>query len=375
MKWVAYTKQEEKEEKSAVKLQSIWKGILMRKANPLNKKPQIKSKRVIVKDNRRYLCIVIEQTANYLVKVHIADDPGIPMYDCIYSTTTGKLDLEELYRTLEFSKPEYKKEINRKIVRKNGRYFLVIVFEKENGYSVNVHAADDPQVPMYDVVYSTNIEKQPIESVYSDLDIPTTAATVDYLTGNLYIQLSDVKGISHVVPKFSIGKKTRFGPLGPPWENKQICLKGLSIQQHYQLKLSLLVPESHSEEDMRTIDWAHSLATKNEWTSPSSIKIHTGELTVKLLWQPQDSPIVEPTTEPLERTSSKSLLKRTIMKQNNRYYLLNIVEEGNRVTADLHLADDPQTPVYEVKSSLLLPSKDISIVNSLRISQDHQLTL
>ena len=54
--------------------------------------------------------------------------------------------------------------------------------------------------------------------------------------------------------------------------------------------------------------------------------------------------------------------------------MLRVFESQGSYQADLHLADDPQVPLYDIQDSKELQKESMAnMIESLEISQDHKL--
>ena len=79
MKWTSFTEDEIIEDNAALKVQSMWRGIQVRKDIQPKQKKSVIARKGICRNNRYYFVVVIEQDTNYLVNIHVADDPLTPM--------------------------------------------------------------------------------------------------------------------------------------------------------------------------------------------------------------------------------------------------------------------------------------------------------
>ena len=131
-----------------------------------------------------------------------------------------------------------------------------------------------------------------------------------------------------------------------------------------------------------------------DWTQPLQVPLNDGySLTLRFLWVAQT--IEEENTfkavvkiqamfRGMRARKNLAVLKKTVrnvisrraFSSDKRYFVLSVIEEDDNLLLELHLADDPDHPMYEVVSSCKcdkIPLEDI--FENITVSDDYQISV
>jgi ankyrin repeat protein len=160
-------------------------------------KPKTLISRKAIKFNGRYYLISLySQPPNIKISVSLADDYTSPMYSQISHKIVPEMPIEKLYSLLTIT-PSHEIELKssdpissnswnqpekihsntlvlRKALKKNGRYYMVSVYDLNETFKIQINLADDPNIPMYIPQSQVTIEKIPLNRVLSIIEITPT---------------------------------------------------------------------------------------------------------------------------------------------------------------------------------------------------------
>lgn len=297
--WEEFDPEDEKEDTAATKIQAAWRGYLVRHTKRIRNPRKMVYRKAANFENRRYLLVVYEDSKNIQIEVHPADSNQIGI-DTVLSLNTYPLQ-------------DYLELIPKLTLHPGCNLGLVL-------------------------------DKVPIR-------------------GNLYIQFIQTRNLVPSLLYTSLANRT--GNAITTKLPDLVFFSNLTFKKvptEVQVKV-LEVSDKRLIADT-SIYWLHALSNPNEWSFNSVVPVgSTGSLLIKVKWEPlpdisneEKAAIViqknwraKKEREELKiRLRKNTLVGRKGIIVNNRVYLISVLEQNGSWTINLHPADNPQVPTYEI---------------------------
>lgn len=300
------------------------------------------------------------------------------------------IKIQAMFRGLKARREaSIKKKINRKIVSKkvlkyNKKYYLLVVLEQEDKYLLELHVANDLDTPMYEVISSLLCPQQAVEDIYkaikiSDDNVMTIETQEIEINGSLGIEICNSTCTLKNFVRFEIGSAFVHSPAGPPW-TKKFMLQQISSTQTGLLKITIFNLENRQELAHGSVEWGNCRKTPDRWTEETTYDVDKFKVTLKLLWT-QSKPVqkvqLDKVEEKIVKKTTRKLIARRGLMRNKRYFLVSVYEKTGLKEIELHVADDPSFPMYQVVDKCdINPLLDLeTALNKLEISKDRKLIL
>ena len=412
--WLPQTADEEKLSSAAVRIQAMFRGGKARQELTvlLKSRKKLVGRKGMSFNNKYYLLNVTEEKDNYLLELHNVDMSESPMYEVSSYLKCPKQPLGEIFNKvkvsirnelfLEFSPQEVihgtlgglkdgakrRKLIGRKGLSFNKKYYLLSIIEENDNYLLELHNANDSKAAMYDVISSLKCPKQPLDQIFQKLKISSTDKIL--LESNLPVEIRGPLGIeicSCTCPvksyvRIESGTAAIQSPIGPPWVQK-VVIPEVAYTQTGSVAVTLFSVEKKDELGKGLFEWGQSVKTPNTWTSDIVREIGKYSMTLKFIWSvnkqntPESSAVPDEPQEEIKKKSLRTLLGRKGIMRNKRYYMLSIYEAAGIRQMELHVADDPNFPMYEVVDKADLSSQVTldNLIAKLDISKDRKLII
>ena len=269
----------------------------------------------------------------------------------------------------------------RKLVFRQGvsydkRIYLLAVFEKASEYEIEVHPADTTQVGIDTVLSVNRFPKQDIEELIHKLTLHpnfTLKAVLDKkapLRGDLSVEILYVKGLPSSIFSLNIGKKNASIVSGSnrPAEFTNVLFNSVPEE----INCRVLSSANTAVLGECKIYWAHALLKPEEWTFNSLVHVgDSASFVVRVKWE--ESPdtskeelaaicIQKNWRAKIERDEMKirmrknTLVGRKGISADDKIYLVSVKETENSWIVELHPADNPQVPTFEIIDSVKVDS-------------------
>jgi len=181
-------------------------------------------------------------------------------------------------------------------------------------------------------------------------------------TGELLVELLNCRGFPESVIRFGVNNETAKSQLKA---SEVLKLRAVQIKPPVPfLKCSVMRSDTLQMVLWRNLSIEMALNNQGEWTPKLDVPLNEEfKLSLRLKWTPQTQE--EQTQQKaatliqkvwrgaqsrlqsyIQKTPKRKLVTRRAVKQEQRYYLVSVFEEGETYLLEFHLADDPQTPMY-----------------------------
>lgn len=275
-----------------------------------------------------------------------------------------------------------RKLVARRVISCKKKYFLLGVIEEIDGFLLELHVVDR-NVPMYEVVSTLKCQKMKAEEIFEKVSVSPSNEIVmegkeeEKVRGSLGIEIVACSCTVKAYARIEFGTAFAHSPAGPPW-GKKVMIQELEFSQMKPLKITLFSIEKREEICQGQFDWGHSLKTPEKWTGEVTKELGKFTITLKFVWS-QLNPVkkieLDKVEEGIVKKSGKKLLGRRGINRNKRYFLLSIYEKIGFKEIELHVADDPRFPMYEVVDRVEIPAlyEIETVLKSLEISKDRKI--
>ena len=274
--------------------------------------------------------------------------------------------------------------VGRKALKHEKKYFLIIVLDQEDKFLLELHEVDDPKVPMYEVISSITVPKQPLTDIYEKVSVSANKeivleANLPETCGSLGIEIINCTCPIKAFTRLEHGKEFVHSKAGPPWGNK-VMMPLITFSQFQPLKLTLISVEKREEIAKSFIDWQYALKSPDKMTEEKAFELGKYSITLKFLWT-QKPPIkqipLDKAEEGIKKKSLRKLICRKGLKLNKKYYLISIFDTASIIELELHTASDPSIPMYQVLDKATLSNNQDwkTVINTLQVGKDNKLII
>ena len=281
-----------------------------------------------------------------------------------------------------------RKLVGRRVIACNKKYYLLSVIEEQDNLLLELHNADDSDRPMYEVSSYMRCQKQAVDEIFRKVkvsgrnEIVMESAPQEEVCGSLGIEICSCTCPVKSYARIEFGKAFVHSPAGPPW-GKKIMIPEIAYTQMGPVKVTLFSVEKRDELCKGLFDWAQSVKNPDKWTAEVISEVGKYSMTLKFIWslnkqaKPETRVVLDKTEEGIKKKSIRTLLGRKGIMRNKRYYLLSIYDTAGLKQIELHVADDPNFPMYEVVDKAdLSPLLDLeNVLAKLEISKDRKLII
>lgn len=274
--------------------------------------------------------------------------------------------------------------VGRKVLKREKKYFLLFVLDQDDNFLLELHEVDDPDVPMYEVISSLTIPKQPLNDIFEKVSVSVKKeivleASLPETCGSLGIEIVNCTCPIKAFTRFEHAKEFVHSNAGPPW-GKKLMMPLITFSQFHPLKLTLISVDKREEIAKSLIDWQHALKSSDKMTEEKVFELGKHSITLKFLWS-QKPPIKQiPLDKPEEGLKKKSLRKlvgRKGLSRNKKYYLISIFDSAGIIEFELHTASDPSIPMYQVLDKVVLSTLQDwkTVIETSQVSKDNKLII
>ena len=287
------------------------------------------------------------------------------------------------------------KLVYRRGISYDDRYYLISILQSDESFVANLHVADDPETPMYDIIHSLNIQDSSLEEVQKSIKViagPKLALKgneqIVTANGDLVIECVDLKGNKCFFGMNCCGVY-EFSTAGPPFDRKVVLVNiyamGIELPE---IEVTAFNIEDRSVIDTTHLSWRSAFDFPQSWMDAKAV-FSFGILTARIMWNPYTSKQTQEDTAALKIqkawkhkpelpiSSLSRLIARRGLQRNGRYFLVSILDDDPNFEIQIHVADDPSTPMWAIADSLRV-SKETEpefIFHSLQISSDMHAAL
>jgi ankyrin repeat protein/Ca2+-binding EF-hand superfamily protein len=282
------------------------------------------------------------------------------------------------------------KLVYRRGISYDDRYYLISVLQSDEGFVANLHVADDPETPMYDIIHSLSIQDSSLEEIQKGIKViagPKLALKgneeIVTANGDLVIECVDLRGNKCFFGMSCCGVY-EFSTAGPPFDRKVVLVNIYAMGFELpQIEVTAFNIEDRSTIDTTKLSWSSAFASPQSWVDAKAV-FSFGALTARLMWNPYTSQKTQEDTAALKIQkawkhkselpipSLSRLIARRGIQRNGRYFLVSILDDDPNFEIQIHVADDPATPMWNIADSLRI-SKETEIdfiFNHVQISSD-----
>lgn len=267
-----------------------------------------------------------------------------------------------------------RKLVDRKVVAFESRLYLLATYENNEKLEIEVHPADVSQLGI-DTVLSINVfPKQDLSDLIGKLTLQpdfTLGSVLDKkkpLSGDLQLELIQGKNLPPCILHLTLGKKTSSLVVGSskPAEFTNLVFKAVPKE----IECRLISSSNAAVIAECKIFWAHSVLVPNEWTANSIVFVgDNSSFIIKAKWshlpdmsQEELAAIViqknwrakKERDELKIRMRKNTLVGRRGITVDGKIYLVSVKELGTAWVVELHPADNPQVPTFDVIDQIKL---------------------
>lgn len=272
----------------------------------------------------------------------------------------------------------------RRAIKSKQHYYLLSIIELQESFLLELHSADSFDTPMFEVISSLQCPKQPLENIFDKVSISETNEIIldtilQEIRGSIGIEITACNCQIKAYSRSELGSAYVHSSAGPPW-NKKFIIPEVSFSQYKPLKFTLFSVEKREELCKAFLDWQDAIKSPEKWTNDKNFEIGQYSATIKFLWteiKPVKKVILDRVEEGIVKKNLRKLYGRRGIKKNKRYYLISIYDKMGVKEIELHIADDPKRPMYEVLDKVdINPIQDLNtVIEKMEVTRDHKMIL
>lgn len=304
-------------------------------------------------------------------------------------TLKAVLRIQAMFRGMRARKdfPLMKKSrrvVGKKALKCDKRYYFLCIIDLDDNFLLELHDVDDPDIPMYEVISSLTIPKQPLSEIYEKVSVSSKKeivleASLPETCGSLGIEIVNCICPIKAFTRFEHDKEFVHSNAGPPW-GKKLMMPLITFTQFKPLKLTLISVDKREELAKSMIDWQQALKSAEKMTEEATFELGKYSITLKFLWTQKPSPQkiqLDKPEEGIQKKSLRKLVSRKGISRNKKYYLLSIFDIAGLIEIELHTASDLSIPMYQVLDKVTLSNRQDwqTVVNTLQVSKDNKLII
>lgn len=244
------------------------------------------------------------------------------------------------------------KKVARKIFKENNVLYVIGCFQENNKTNIELHEVSDNK-DFLDVVDQEIVENMNLSRILKNLKVVNEKIVLDQGKG-VKEESGGSKGLGKIGEKKVARKVCRV--------NNELFVLGC-FQRGANIKIEL-----HQVSDNR--EFLDILDEKTVENSELVDLVPCLQVVNQKIVISEKNKLDEPLTE-----KKSKLLSRRVIKKNNRYYIISLLEIGKKIKVSLNLADDNKIPMYtEISSIEIEPSPLSEIFSNLQIDNTHKLS-
>ena len=287
-----------------------------------------------------------------------------------------------------------KRLLGRESLKSQDRVYAVSFYSLDSQrMQLELHPADTVQAPLNLVLHKLILPFGDIKETLQTLSVTpyqqlTQTPSQKSARGNLSIQVLSYEGLEECWLRFEVeGLQSSV----KVHKSNQVHLERVCfVQQPQNIKLGIY---SESKELMleKQLYWLHAVAFPLQWTEPFLCRLK-GDSYINFQYKWESLPTSEEEKEAVQRIQTAwkqlslsevkalgklKLVKKTTIRQHDRVFCVCLRENQETRLLQLHIADDPLVPAFEVLDSIEVPfdSDSEQLFESVNISEDRKLSL